>query len=107
MDKTIYLVRHCQATGQERQAELTEEGKEQAQELKRFFEQRNIKHIISSPFTRAVQSIQPTADSLGLMVEVDGRLAEHKLMLKNLKDWLERLEEFVRDMDLKLVAGLY
>jgi 2,3-bisphosphoglycerate-dependent phosphoglycerate mutase len=105
MDKTVYLVRHCQATGQELDAELTEEGKEQAKELMRFFEKRNIKHIISSPFTRAIQSIQPTADNLGIMVEIDSRLNEHKLISKNLKDWLERLEESVRDMDLKMEGG--
>ncbi|MFS0575426.1 histidine phosphatase family protein [Sporosarcina sp. 179-K 3D1 HS] len=105
MDKTIYLVKHCQATGQEQKAELTGEGKEQAKELVRFFEKRNVKRIISSPFTRAVQSIQPTADSLGLQVEIDGRLGEHKLISKNLKDWIERLEESVRDMDLKMAGG--
>lgn len=105
MYKTVYLVKHCQATGQEPQAELTEEGKEQAIELMRFFEKLNIKHIISSPFTRTIQSIQPTADSLGLQVEIDGRLAEHKLISKNLKDWLERLEESVRDKDLKMAGG--
>lgn len=38
-------------------------------------------------------------------MEIDGRLAEHKLISKNLKDWLERLEESVRDMDLKMAGG--
>ncbi|QTD39737.1 histidine phosphatase family protein [Sporosarcina sp. Te-1] len=105
MHKTVYLVRHCQATGQEPQAELTEKGKEQAKELMRFLEKRNIKHIISSPFTRAIQSIQPTAERLGLQVEIDSRLAEEKLVSKNLKDWLERLEESIRDIDLKMAGG--
>lgn len=105
MDKTVYLVKHCQATGKERAAELTEEGKEQAKELMRFFETRNIKHIISSPFTRAVQSIQPTADSRSLRVEIDDRLAEHRLISNNIKDWLERLEESFRDKDLKMAGG--
>ena len=105
MDKTVYLVMHCQATGQERDAELTEEGKEQAKELRRFFEKRNIKHIISSPFTRAIQSIKPTADSRGLQVEIDDRLAEHRLISKNIKDWLERLKESFRDMNLKMAGG--
>lgn len=106
MDKTVYLVRHCQATGQELQAELTEEGKEQAKELMYFLENRNIKHIISSPFTRAIQSIQPTADTLGLQVEIDDRLAEHKLVSKNLKDWLERIEESFQDRELKMAGGV-
>ncbi|SOC41571.1 histidine phosphatase family protein [Ureibacillus acetophenoni] len=106
MDKTVYLVRHCQAAGQEMQAELTEEGKKQAKELMRFFEKRNIKHIISSPFTRAIQSIQPTADSLGLQVEIDERLSEHKLISKNLNDWLERIKESVSDRELKMAGGV-
>lgn len=105
MDKTVYLVRHCQAAGQELQAELTDEGKEQARELMRFFEKRNIKHIISSPFTRAIQSIQPTAASLGLQVAIDERLAEHKLLSNNLNDWLERFKESVSDGELKMAGG--
>lgn len=105
MDKTVYLVRHCKAAGQELQAELTEQGKEQAIELRHFFKERNIKQIISSPFTRAIQSIQPTADILDLEVEIDRRLAEHKLISKNLKDWLERLEESIREKDLKMAGG--
>ena len=105
MDKTVYLVRHCQAAGQELQAELTDEGKKQAIELMHFFEERNINHIISSPFTRAIHSIQPTADILDLHVEIDSRLAEHKLISNNLKDWLERLQESVREKDLKMAGG--
>jgi 2,3-bisphosphoglycerate-dependent phosphoglycerate mutase len=106
MNKTVYLVRHCQAIGKEPKAELTEEGKEQAKELMRFFEKRNIKHIISSPFTRSIQSIQPTADNLGLQVEMDDRLAEHRLISENLEDWLERIEESIQDKELKMAGGV-
>ncbi|MBB4825213.1 2,3-bisphosphoglycerate-dependent phosphoglycerate mutase [Sporosarcina luteola] len=105
MHKTIYLVRHCQATGEEPQAELTEKGKEQAEELMRFLEKRNIMNIISSPFTRAIHSIQPTAERLGLEVKIDSRLAEEKIISKNLKDWLERLKGSIRDIDLKMAGG--
>ena len=105
MEKTIYLVRHCQATGQEPDVELTEEGKKQAQELVRFFETRTIQHIISSPFTRAIQSIKPLADSQGLKIEIDGRLAERRLISETLTDWLERLEDSIEDLELKMAGG--
>lgn len=105
MNKTVYLVRHCQAVGNELHAELTEKGKEQAKELMYFFVDRNIKHIISSPLTRAIQSLQPLADNLDLQLDIDSRLAEHKLISKNLEDWLERLKESIQDMDLKMEGG--
>lgn len=105
MEKTIYVVRHCRAEGQAPDAELTEEGKTQSKELAGFFKDKNIQHIISSPFTRAIQSIEQTADSLGLEMEIDGRLAERVLSSKNLPDWMERLEESFEDLDLKMAGG--
>ena len=105
MGKTVYLIRHCQATGQEPDAALTEEGKEQAHELVRFFETRMIQHIISSPFTRAIQTIKPLADSRGLQIKIDDRLAERRLISETMTDWLKRLEESFRDLDLKMAGG--
>ncbi|MDN7242015.1 histidine phosphatase family protein [Planococcus sp. N028] len=105
MEKTLYLVRHCKATGQAPEAPLTREGKEQAQSLVRFFAERDIKHIISSPFVRAVQSIEPLATSLDLPVEIDERLAERVLSTQDLPDWMDRLEESFQKLDLKFAGG--
>ncbi len=105
MNKTVYLVRHCQATGKESKAELTEKGQEQARELISFFKDRNIKQIISSPMKRAIQSVQPLANNLGKQIKIDDRLSEHKLMSKDLKDWLDRIEDTLKDQDLKMVDG--
>jgi len=105
MEKTLYLVRHCKATGQAPEAPLTNTGQEQARALVRFFEGKEIKHIVSSPFVRAVQSIEPLAESLGLPVEIDERLAERILSTEDLPDWMERLEESFEKLDLKLAGG--
>jgi 2,3-bisphosphoglycerate-dependent phosphoglycerate mutase len=59
MSQVLYLVRHCQATGQEPDAPLTELGRQQAISLADWLGEVPIGHIISSPFTRAVQSITP------------------------------------------------
>lgn len=105
MDKTIYLIRHCQSTGQAPDAELTEEGRKQAQELAEFLGERQVVHFISSPFTRAIQSIEPAADQLGLAIEIDDRLAERVLSTEDLPDWMEKLEESFGDADLKFAGG--
>lgn len=105
MEKTLYLVRHCKAAGQSPDAPLTKEGKEQAQALVGFFSGREIQHIISSPFVRAVQSVEPLAAYLEMPVEIDDRLAERVLSTQDLPDWLERLEESFGNLDLKLAGG--
>lgn len=105
MGKVIYLVRHCQATGQAPEALLTGEGEGQARELAGFFKGKKVSHIISSPFTRAIQSIEPTADTLGIQIEIDSRLSERVLSTENLPDWMERLEESFGNLDLKLMGG--
>lgn len=105
MNKTIYLIRHCQATGQAPDAELTETGKKQARDLARFLENQQVIHFISSPFTRAIQSIEPAADQMGLPIEIDDRLAERVLSSEDLPDWMEKLEESFQDADLKFAGG--
>lgn len=105
LEKLIYLVRHCQATGQAPEAALTEEGEKQALDLAVFFKEKDVRRIISSPYTRAVRSIAPAAKLHSLAIEVDARLAERVLSTENLPDWLEHLERSFQDMDMKLPGG--
>ncbi len=103
--KTLYLVRHCEASGQHPEAGLTAKGREQADRLARFFANIEISHIISSPYVRAIESISPTIGQLKLPLKTDLRLAERVLGSGNLPDWLEQLERSFNDMELKLVGG--
>ncbi|WP_019414709.1 histidine phosphatase family protein [Paenisporosarcina sp. TG20] len=103
--KRIYLVRHCSATGQVAEAELTESGYNQANMLASFFKNIVIDHIISSPFTRAQQSITPTVRTKNLSLIIDNRLAERTLSTSDLPNWLELLEETFTNFDLKLTGG--
>ncbi|HSO57894.1 MAG TPA: histidine phosphatase family protein [Paenisporosarcina sp.] len=103
--KTIYLVRHCSATGQEPEAKLSDLGHQQAEELASFFKDKIIYHIISSPYLRAVHSIQPTAQSKNIPITIDERLAERELSSSILQNWLELLEQTFNDLDLKLDGG--
>jgi len=105
MSKQVFLVRHCQAKGQEESAILTEEGFLQAEALSRFFEPYKIDHIISSPFTRALQTIEPTARMKGIKVEQDVRLSERILSATPMDDWCEKLEKTFHDLDLSYEGG--
>ncbi len=105
MEKTIYLIRHCQATGQAPDAELTELGKVQAKELALFLQDFHLTHFVSSPFTRAIQTIEPAADQQNMPIEIDERLAERILSSENLPDWLEKLEASFLDDQLTFPGG--
>lgn len=104
MKKTIYLLRHCEATGQEPDAELTEKGEEQAEEVARFFENQPIEHIISSPFKRAIQSIDPAANKLSLQMKLDDRLMERRLVSQTMTGWLKRFAESIEEKELKMAT---
>jgi phosphohistidine phosphatase SixA len=55
MNHVLYLVRHCQATGQEPDAPLTQLGQQQALVLADWLGEAQIERIVSSPFVRAYQ----------------------------------------------------
>ena len=101
----LYLIRHCQAEGQEPEAQLTADGHEQAEKLALFLEKYNINRIISSPFTRTIQTITPFAHNHNLEIEVDERLKERVLSSENLSDWFEKLKQTFEDEDIKFTGG--
>ncbi|WP_310550681.1 histidine phosphatase family protein [Paenibacillus glufosinatiresistens] len=103
--RTIYIVRHCQAEGQAREAKLTESGRRQAERLAHFFLDKNIDYIVSSPFERAYQTIAPLAERTGIEVVLDERLAERVLSDVNQPDWREQLRKTFEDLDLCYAGG--
>lgn len=105
MPKTIYLIRHCKATGQEPEASLTEEGQQQAEALAARLAGFPIDRLVSSPFCRACQTALPIARRRHLVVDVDPRLAERALCGPGVPDWRERLAESFVDIDLVLPGG--
>jgi broad specificity phosphatase PhoE len=55
---------------------LSEAGELMVKTAARWFEGRDVVHLVSSPLERARQTAQPIADELGLPVEIDERLIE-------------------------------
>jgi len=101
----LFLVRHCSAEGQDADAPLTQAGQEQALRLADFLQEKEIARIISSPFLRARQSIQPLADRLGHSIDIDERLAERVLCGENHPDWRSMLQRTFDDLDLLFTGG--
>lgn len=103
--KKIYLIRHCKTTGQEPRAGLTNQGKENALELVPILEKCHIDHIISSPYKRAVQTIKPFSENIGIPIMIDENLEERVLSADPMEDWLEQLERTFIERDLIFSGG--
>lgn len=105
--KKLIVIRHCSATGQERDAELTIAGKNQANTLAAFLleNQLQIDHIISSPFVRAIDSIRPYVLKANLSIEEDERLAERILSNVPMDDWMQKLESTFTNIDIAFSGG--
>ena len=103
--KSIYLIRHCKADGQEAGAKLTSEGLEQACKLADFLYARQIDYIISSSYKRAIATIEPLARKINLKVNTDARLCERILSSETLSNWHEKLYETFQDEEMRLPGG--
>jgi phosphohistidine phosphatase SixA len=78
----LYLVRHGKAgsrhdfRGDDRMRPLSPAGYRQAEALVDPLTAGGVKSLISSPFLRCIETLQPTAQAIGVAVSIDGRLAE-------------------------------
>lgn len=76
------LLRHASAgdrarwVGDDRLRPLDERGHRQAAGLVDELRQFDVRRVVSSPYTRCVETVEPLAAALGLEVELDDRLAE-------------------------------
>ena len=78
----LYVVRHAKAgiraawSGPDEERPLTRRGRKQARRLVERFQGLDIQRILSSPFARCMQTVEPLAEARGLPVEVATELRE-------------------------------
>ncbi|MEP7203713.1 MAG: phosphoglycerate mutase family protein [Ilumatobacteraceae bacterium] len=78
----LYLVRHAKAGsrhdfhGNDRLRPLSKVGHRQAEALAFPLAEAGVKSLVSSPFLRCIETLQPTAKAVGATVETDSRLGE-------------------------------
>lgn len=97
--QSIYLIRHAKATGQEPDAELTDEGLRQAEKLANILAHHSISYIVSSPWKRAVQTAMPLGIATPQPIHTDDRLQERILSSVNLPNWMDVLKRTYDDVD--------
>lgn len=79
---TLYVLRHARAgrrsawKADDRLRPLTKVGRRQANGVAGVLEGRTVTRILSSPYVRCLQSVEPLAQQLGLTVETADALAE-------------------------------
>jgi phosphohistidine phosphatase SixA len=79
---SVVLLRHASAgdrvewEGDDRLRPLDPRGRRQAAKLVAPLLELGVKRVISSPYVRCVQTVEPLAEALGVEVELDDRLAE-------------------------------
>jgi 2,3-bisphosphoglycerate-dependent phosphoglycerate mutase len=84
---------------------LSDAGRRESQRVADLLEGRDITAIISSPYTRAVQTVQPLANRLGMSIVIDPDLRERHLSSGTLDDFTASLEATWRDFDLAHPGG--
>jgi len=99
--KKLYLVRHSETSWQEPTAPLTQKWFTQSSHLVDFLLDKWIQSIVSSPYLRAIQTIEPLAKALELEITTNAWLIEKCLSSQKLPDWKEKLKASFDDIDLQ------
>ena len=87
MNNTYYFIRHAHSiyTPDEINRPLSDKGQASLVQLE-FLAYKSITAIYSSPYQRAVQTVEPLAQSLKLAIQTDKRLIERKLSSQAIAD---------------------
>ena len=87
MNNTYYFIRHAHSnyTPDEINRPLSDKGQESLAQIE-FLADKSITAIYSSPYCRAIQTVEPLAQSLKLAIQTDKRLIERKLSSQAIAD---------------------
>ena len=103
---TLYLVRHAESAPDFSTAEadwpLSATGRTQAATLAAHAHSFGASRLVSSPYRRAFETLEPTARALALPIETVADLRERHLRDGYVEDWDAKLRELWRDLDARL-----
>ncbi|BFT74082.1 histidine phosphatase family protein [Paenibacillus sp. P36] len=107
--KTInYMVRHAESLyteGTERTRGLTAKGKRDVEKVTKVLKEEGIDVIISSPYNRAILSIEGLAQNLGLEIKTFEDLRERYFAEEIIADLMSVIREKFYDFDYSLPGG--
>lgn len=102
---TFYLVRHAHAVWQlDEQHRLSPRGRADAERVAERLEDCRLSAIYASPYPRAIQTVEPLAERLGLHIQVEPDLRERKLSAGRVPDF-ERAVAWAWDHPAEALPG--
>lgn len=106
---TLYLVRHAQSAPDFSIADsewpLSVDGEAQARRLMRQLREIAATRLIASPYRRAIDTLQPISEHMGLPIRVESDLRERKLRDGPIDNWDQVMRGLWTDLDARLLNG--
>ncbi|NOU96652.1 histidine phosphatase family protein [Paenibacillus sp. LMG 31456] len=112
MGTAIYMVRHAESPfsiENERTRGLSPKGQKDAAAVTEIMLQQNIQAVVSSPYRRAIQTVEGLANALGLEIEIEEDLRERLLAgiyypMED-QDFLPTIEKVFREPSFAMPGG--
>ncbi|WP_409290363.1 histidine phosphatase family protein [Peribacillus sp. SCS-37] len=107
MNTDIYFVRHAHSiyTPDEINRPLSEKGRADAIRVEGLLSKRNITNVISSPYQRAIGTVQGVADEFELDIELREDLRERLLSTEPVDDFAEAMNKVWSNPSIALEGG--
>lgn len=105
MITVVTFIRHCESSGQAPDAPLTSKGQADAFRLPERLSNLRLDALYTSPWRRALQTIEPLAAARSLPIFQEPRLRERLLSTQDLDDWLEHVRRSFVDIDYRASGG--
>lgn len=107
MPTNIYFVRHAHSTytPDELNRPLSEKGLEDAKIVTKLLSKESITNIISSPYKRAMQTVEGTANHFGLTLSTDEGFKERKLADGSIANFDQVISKYWLNFNFSLLGG--
>ncbi|MGP4106285.1 histidine phosphatase family protein [Virgibacillus sp. L01] len=107
MNTNIYLVRHAHSTytPDERKRPLSQKGCIAAEKVTELLQSENIDVVVSSPYMRAIQTVEGIAEYIEQEVIIEEGLKERKLAGKPVNDFDDAITKVWQDYNFAWTGG--
>ncbi|WP_242235270.1 histidine phosphatase family protein [Bacillus cereus group sp. BfR-BA-01316] len=104
---TIYFVRHAHSTytKEERERPLSEKGHLDAENVTYLLNDEHIDVVISSPYKRAIQTVQGIANTYNLSIQIEEELRERLLSKDPVADFNDAIQKVWEDWNFAYEGG--
>lgn len=105
---TVYFIRHAQSNRFEkddRTRPLTEEGMADTLKITENLKNSGISHIVSSPYTRTIQTVTNLSEALGIKIETEEDLRERNAGKWHGDNFFDFIEKQWADFNYHILDG--